>query len=318
MNKKTITALQKKRKLKLFVWIALLLAAIGLAPSFLKEKPSLKSVVEVPISFFPFSWKPRIPIQIEGRKLSVQIDLGSSHPLDLRENVLKKVKKKDLIGIYPYTNVKGNSFSTPAFSGIKITIEGKCEAHAPVFQESGPFLAEAKIWPEHALENRILDFLEPFFINGRIGWTIFKEACCLFDYPNSKLYIAQSINRLLEEGLIKDDWAKIPLHIESFGLVCLLETELGKQKFLLDTGSSLSFIKNSVEKASLAKKSRSGKSFLSIEKLLVDNVNLGKWEFWLYDLAENFGDVDGILGLDFFMTHKVCIDFCGQTAYIPK
>jgi hypothetical protein len=145
-------------------------------------------------------------------------------------------------------------------------------------------------------------------VNGRIGWPLFQQMNCFFDFPNSVMFVAKDMKTLQDEaGCALDGFVKTSFDLSHCGLIVSVETDLGRRRFLLDTGSTWSLFKNSqVEKK--------GRSFTT-DKFQIGGTDFGKTKFCLYEFSDLF-EVDGVLGVDFFKRHAICIDFHNKIAYI--
>jgi len=136
----------------------------------------------------------------------------------------------------------------------------------------------------------------------------FQQMDCFFDFPNSVMFVAKDIKVLQEDaGCSFNGFMKTPFDLTHCGVVFSVETDLGINRFLLDTGSTWSLFKSSqVEK--------NGRSFTT-DKFQIGEADFGKTKFWLYEFSDRL-EVDGVLGVDFFKKHAICLDFHNKIAYI--
>jgi hypothetical protein len=114
-----------------------------------------------------------------------------------------------------------------------------------------------------------------------------------------------------EAGYSLNHFIKIPFELRNCGPVFAVQTSMGPQKFLLDTGSTCSIIRDSSFPTEM-KKSES--SYLT-EKLRIGENDFGEWTFQLLEYNDQM-ECDGILGIDFFKKHTICLDFLTNMAYL--
>jgi len=50
---------------------------------------------------------------------------------------------------------------------------------------------------------------------------------------------------------------------------------------------------------------------------MIGGINLGKYRFLISDISDDFS-IDGILGVDFFKSHTICLDFSKKIAYVQR
>ena len=103
----------------------------------------------------------------------------------------------------------------------------------------------------------------------------------------------------------------VPFQSGQFGIVITAETDLGTKRLVLDTGATHSALRGVLEVAPPDE--------LPLSKsntLLIGNHDFGKWEFVMYPIPKEAHDIDGILGIDFFLEHSIYIDPFEQLATI--
>lgn len=266
--------------------------------------------VEIPIKLLPFTNQPAIKIEIEGHQYCVTLDLGSSHPIDLRKDILEKIKNKSMSESSTYNGISGNSYimqgyKLPTVSLFNLKVDGLIG-----FEESIEFLRDAKFGPFGGLLRELSSLFEFYSRDGRLGWPFLKEGVAFFDFPKSKLFLAKNIDSIsLPLGFFLSDWVCIPFEIEKSGLIIQLDTEFGVKKFLLDTGSTCSVLK-------IPQAPNSHREACEMQELRVGEQNLGPWKFRFLKIDPV--DCDGILGFDFFKSYPFCLDFLNKKVYFKK
>lgn len=301
-------------------WRFLLLIFVVLGISFylfFKEFSTSKTTQgelfdQIPVSFFPFSEKPLIDVEIEKSKYRVEIDLGCSHPLTLQPAILENLKEKTAIGISKTADIKGNVYQRKKYRIPKVRLANKNLRQMEIFEENLDFFIRGSIWPD---ENHIDRVNKRWaYINGKMGWPIFFQLeSCLFDFPNKKLVIGKDNIQMAASGFNK--YVKIPFEIEKSGIIISANTEIGIRRFILDTGANHSFIRESLVNKANAREVFPGKWAFS-SHLIIEGKDLGVQKLWLYDYSNIFTEFDGILGIDFFKDHAIYFDFCSKIAYI--
>lgn len=301
--------------------LVMLILAIGMGISYCfyiggKEKGRNEFFVRVPVSFFPFPEKPTIEVEIEGKKHSLLLDLGSHRCLELHHQYLSSIQNKKKIPDSSYRNMEGKVNSSAGFEIPKVTIAKTLTIEkVPAFEEDAQAVGN-KLWPDPTLWNNIKDRLDHLVIHGSIGLGAFKHMACFFDFPNREIVLAQNMETMTHDaGCSFQNYTVLPFEIEDCGVICRLETRYGAKRFILDSGATISILRKSHPEIEKAKEAYPGKWVYDMEKLEAGDHDFGKWSFYLYDFSEEFC-ADGILGIDFFKKHSICLDFQNRIAYI--
>ena len=293
--------------------IPIILFIIGLGCSlyffFSRPQPETKDVscVKLPVSFFPFSRQPLIQVEIEGKKYTLLIDTGSSHRLGLHKRVLERFGDKEFLGVANYLDFKGNPYQIEVFRTPPVKLHKSLEISGLDAQEENiDFLTSgASIQKTRSLFSKIRDQLRLLWIDGRIGFSPFRDIAAHFDFPHRCLYLGKNLKALEQEGIFQpNDFVALPFAVDHSGPVISLETNLGEKKFLLDTGATHSII-NATEDSSL--------------NLKVNDTTFGSWYFFYAQFSPKVAsEFDGVLGVDFFKKHAICFDFQQGIVYIQK
>lgn len=279
---------------------------------FLRPRHLPRDLVQLPVRFFPFVDQPTIKVEIENKKYSLLVDLGSSHPIDLHKKNIQKIKNKKPLEISNYIGIRGKTYPTQAFLLPKIKLRNLEIDGLVGFEENPDFINDSKTFQSFGLWSRFKDKSEFLIIDGRIGWTFFKNGIVVLDFPHSKIVIAKDNNSLINDsGYSLDDFTAAYFKIKKWGLIISIDTDLGSQKFLLDTGATCSIIRASL----FTEKLQASKSRYITHKLRIGNNDFGQWSFRLFDYNDQM-ECDGILGVDFFKKHTICFDFHNQIAYL--
>lgn len=197
--------------------------------------------------------------------------------------------------------IKGNRYFSERYQLPEIKISTAIVSGATVDEENNDFINDAFISPQKPLGH----YLESALIQGSIGWPVFKNYDCLFDFPHSNVIIAENRAVLEKEtSYIFENFDQIPFTLDISGIILSIQTELGTKKFMLDTGSPRSFLKDK----QLAKENESS---------LQLKMGSRTWEFHFFEFADVFS-CDGILGIDFFKKNILYLDFHNHIAYIKQ
>jgi hypothetical protein len=268
------------------------------------------SFTRIPVSFFPFSDRPTINIEIEGKTFSLLVDLGSARPVDLQTKYVRGIKNKKAIPDAQYISLDGTLKTTPGYKVAVVRLGDHLTLHdAPIFEEGDDFLKNVNHFPSIPIWDRCIDLLHAMVIQGGLGWGLFREADCFFDFPNKVILLAKTKDVLIHEAGCKiDEFIQVPFHLEKYGVILNLLTDQGNKTFLLDTGSTMSVIRNTAIQSN-------DHSYYVTDQLMSENHDFGSWSFWCFDFSK-FIACDGILGVDFFKAHAIYLDFHDHIAYI--
>jgi len=304
--------MQSKRVLLLILFLGVGFSCLFLVLFQQDRSEKTSHCVKIPVSFFPFTKKPLIHIEIEKVKYTLMLDTGSSHNLDLHKRVLAKIQDKTLIEVPRYMDVKGNSYLVQGFRSPPIKLHRHLELSGAIAcEENIDFLTKGiNIQKKKSLLGKIKERFSLFYIDGRAGWSLFDNMICLFNFGNSSIFLAENIGALTKEITFNPaNFIKIPLEISRCGPVLSIQTNIGTRKFLLDTGASHYLYRESAIQPEDS----------IVLSMAVDEQDLGCWTFFSYPITSDLSnEFDGVLGIDFFKTHKICLDFQEKTAYIQR
>lgn len=250
----------------------------------------------IPIAFNR-SHQPVMEIEIEGKNLLVMFDSGSTRPLSLEKNIgdlLHKTRK----GRVSWSNIKGHFYQSPCYMIPQLKLGGIPFENIIVSEINQDDMNDSCIIPG---KEEITAFV------GNLGNSILDKVNILCDFPDSTMFLSNDWEQLKNEGY---QWERmIPLPLEKSPLLVIeAVTDLGKQKFMVDTGSSINLLKT---------KAMNRSSYTS-SKLVMGDGDFGAITFVLLDLAPQFGDIDGILGMSFLENHVIYIDRINNVLYIEK
>ena len=247
---------------------------------------------------------PCTSIEIEGNKYQVEIDLGSKTAISLDKKVLGKIDKKQC-GTSRRIDFRGNEYETSTYFIPKTKVGTLSAKHIKAREESVEFTTKNAIILE-TKENRC---------EGRIGRDFFHGKNIFMDFGRYTFIACSQLKNLEKEGYKSKDFLATPFKDTANGIILEIETDLGKQKFIFDTGTSISVIRPQ-ELGADNQKQKNGIPIIETSKFIIDGINFGSRELYLLDITQAFDGIDGILGMDFLKEHPVYLDFAKHTAYI--
>lgn len=273
----------------------------------------LKDIHRIPVLFYPFQDLPLVRLEIEGLKCSLLVDSGSSCNIDLQEQVVDKIRQKTLVGTGSRVNIKGENLTLREFLVPSVKMESLTLEKATISELKLPYFSEEGIlWPK-GLDKRHAD-QKISHISGKIGRQVFLDWCCYFDLPHSVIFLAKNIEDM--SGVCSfDQFVEIPLLLENYGLIIVVETDLGPKRVLLDTGANHSLVRESQVDKNDAKEVYPGIWRYTSSQLKIGDNNFGSWPFLLYEFCDS-AKFDAVLGVDFFKKYEVLFDFKKSRVFI--
>lgn len=256
----------------------------------------------VPIELVNSYQIPCTSIEIEGNRYQVEIDLGTKMALSLHKEVLDKVRK-NLCGTSRRMDFRGNKYETPLYSISNVKIGSVLLNKVKTREESSEFAGKEAILLECKNEQNA----------GRIGRDFFTDKNIFMDFSHRILIVCSQLKDIEKEGYEMKRLTSTPFKVTSDGIILEIETDLGKQKFVLDTGTTVSAIRSRDLNNNSLKQSSIGTS-----KFVINGTDFGSRELYLLDISQEFNEIDGLLGMDFLKDHLVYLDFNKKTAYIGK
>lgn len=262
------------------------------------------------VLFSSRNFHPMIVLEIQNKKYLVEVDLGDPEKICLFKEILDQLETTKLQKVTRLLDFKGNFYTSPIFSVPKVKVLSHEETEQEIVQESSEFYLNTLLWSTKSRREK------PQF-QGRVGWPLFKSSVTLFDFPDFSISLHGTFEEAVRDQVLNmNDFVSIPFTIEKGNLFAFFETDLGKHKVILDTGASCSFLRKSkIDPDWLFTLSSNGGTYFKSSKLQIGGYNYGNWNFAAYEL---FDDIEGILGLDFFLQYAVLFDFENQLVYLEK
>ncbi|MBU6382699.1 MAG: hypothetical protein KGR16_00055 [Verrucomicrobia bacterium] len=271
----------------------------------LKEYPTY--FFSVPILELSSTGVPYLIIQIEGKKIKVELDLGFRGEATFSKEVIQNIKGKTFVGQRTMYGARGKSYQKKEYKAPKIHIGNLAMRNCLMQEDVDEFLLDS-----YLATNSSLPHTEA---SGRIGWEIFKNCNLFLDLPNSQIAFCDSAQTLETHGYPIKEFAKTPLHTERGFIEMLVENPQGSSEiWVFDTGTTWNVINAndnslSIEEMISEPQNKITRAF-NIGNIIFDSVVFYKIPVPLPI------HVDAILGMDFLKNHQVFIDFTHRQIYI--
>ena len=292
-------------------WIIFhVLSAIVLSTIFCRE-----SLLKIPLEYDEGNRESYVKAKIEDTEYNLLLDWGLPGAWTLQSRILEKIKHKHIEGSFSFRDLKGNVYSSSAIRLPLIKIAGNEFENALGIEDQKKFVEEGcVIWTSNQVNKSTRVRV------GSVGRDLFKNWNLIFDLSRDALYLTM-------EGVAeykKRNHRNLKVFSEiSFinsrnGTVISVETDLGIKLFLLDTGATHSFLRNSDVKKEDQEEFKPGRWRYATNKFVCGNLDFGKTDFILYELTSIADDIDGILGVDFFYKYCLFLDFQNNIAVISN
>lgn len=231
---------------------------------------------------------PIIDVSIEGNAYPLVLDLGSSFPCSLRDEILQNIHKTKY-GTSSWSDFRGQRYESPAYTIPELKINDLVFADMLIRQSREDFYVNVTLKGS------------PFQPFGIIGLPILEKYNLFLDFPHSRIYASSDYLSLQQAGLFSRNLLAIPFTRCSDGIFLFVETDTGIHRLALDTGSTHTLIRaphpTFTKKFSIMGHDFGERSIMAINEEL---------QF----------DFDGFLGMDFLREHPVFIDYSNKVVFI--
>jgi hypothetical protein len=300
-----------------------LLLGIGISAYFVltspkEEKPSLKPkhgketigsyFFTTPISHFTSSDLPCLTVQMDDLAIPSMLDLGFRGDIDFTSEIINQIQEKVFIGEKNMYGFRGKAYKKKFYRAPKIKI-GKVTFSKSIMQEdSEEFRLDASIIEDKNVEPTPD---EP----GRIGWQLFQNANLFLDLGNSQIALCDSAQTLSKNGYPIEFFVKTPLLTERGLVEFEALTPNGPVLYSLDTGCTWNILNTENGEARSIKEMAFDPTNLSQVTFQINGQTFGPMSF--HRLPINLPiKVEAMLGMEFFRTHQVFLDFAENQIYI--
>ena len=247
-----------------------------------------------------------IDVEMVGNVFQTMLDTGCNDTLVLKDDSLKKVGGLTFFSRQDVSDAFGNISSLVAYKVGKAKLAGISFDNCIVLKA----------------RKNLEGGLGYYDMDGVVGSPFFRRIGSLFAdvSNNSEVFFHQWNNHelIVQKGYDLGKFVKISLSKpENYDLLTLpIETDFGTFRFIIDTGSSLSFIEPSLANVQVYEKVTFTKASYCTTKLFkIGERDFGSTDLALAKLNPNFG-FDGILGMDFLQKYAFDLDVEHQALMI--
>ncbi|OTQ31956.1 hypothetical protein B6D19_07370 [Gilliamella apicola] len=246
---------------------------------------------------------PLIMINYQGEKIQMILDTGSNialHlPMDLINKIPNKIENSEKIRS---VDLLGN------ITEIKLFVIDRLSLNSFVFNNVK--VAEYKKWGliiSSDQTNKSENTNEDKYV---IGLGLFDGYVLTINYPESNITISNDISTYLNPN-----WIAIPFDLNDEGLVVKLSDGIKNYRMVLDTGATVSIIKEESLSPFTSKLTVPENNFRYIS-LEMKGIASDKVKAIIIDSLPDEFQSDGLLGTDFFSKNRVKIDFRNKKMWI--
>ena len=246
---------------------------------------------------------PLIMINYQGEKIQMILDTGSNialHlPMDLINKIPNKIENSEKIRS---VDLLGN------ITEIKSFVIDRLSLNSFVFNNVK--VAEYKKWGliiSSDQTNKSENTNEDKYV---IGLGLFDGYVLTINYPESNITISNDISTYLNPN-----WIAIPFDLNDEGLVVKLSDGVKNYRMVLDTGATVSIIKEESLSPFTSKLTVPENNFRYIS-LEMKGIASDKVKAIIIDSLPDEFQSDGLLGTDFFSKNRVKIDFRNKKMWI--
>lgn len=274
------------------------------------------SCLRIPLVKFSKFGIPIIQAEIEGMSCFLEVDLGLVRQLRLYKETIEKIKNKKKKDNVTSVDISGNFYEVESFQIPSIRFKNWEIKDVTLSEESHVFTSNiVSGFPSEEIKRKFLEE-DAKDREGAVGWPIFAQFVSFFDLGHAKIVLGKDITSLRNAGYLRNGFIEVPFSTDRGGIILSVTTDLGTRSFLLDTGSVYSMIKqNLILKESVLEIQPNIPVYVS-RSFLLNEYDLGSWTFRLWNISDFYDQFDGVLGMDFFRKHAICLDFQNKTAYI--
>ena len=246
---------------------------------------------------------PLIMINYQGEKIQMILDTGSNialHlPMDLINKIPNKMENSEKIRS---TDLSGNVTELRSFIIDKLVLNS--------FTFNKVQVVEYKDWGLYISSDQTNNSEDTNEDKPVIGLGLFDDYVLTINYPESNITISDDIATNLTP-----QWIAIPFDLNGEGLVVNLSDGIKNYKMVLDTGATVSLIKQQSLSPKSITISDPEDDFKAIS-LDVNNVANDSVLPIIIDSFPNEFQADGLLGADFLSKNRVKIDFKNKQMWI--
>lgn len=241
------------------------------------------------------------------------IDLGAAIHCSIQKNYASNLHKASFLGEKKFINFTNTVYEVDEYVLKEVDfLDLNIEDLVITLQSTNKDLFEFNS-PSFTHGFTPSKFINETDIIGSIGNKLLKTMNFLIDFKKSSLTLYPStyipLFRFPYKNALPNDNFLFE-HDQTIGFICPIKINGYSKRFLIDTGSSYSLIKQSSAK----------NICVTDQGIITVDLGLGKSHFsnQILHISENFHikDLDGILGMDFLYNKTLFIDFHNSHMYL--
>ena len=250
---------------------------------------------------------PVIVVNRENKSFSFLLDTGMRSDLCLNATIEDDfpIQKTDTQGFI--TNILGNAHQKHFFYLPQLQLETLVIKNIQGFSEGAE--AEEANLPMKFICQKEHDHVEP---QATIGMGILSRYNFFLDLHLGEISFFHK--GVVPKDILKRRYLKIPLIFEGKIPIVELDTNFGKKKFIIDTGTTVCIIPKKMQPAYLNESSEDVEMFDM--NLRSGNFHLGKHRFFLFDADFSKVNADGLIGMDFLCKYDLFFDNIKHYLYL--
>jgi len=226
--------------------------------------------------------RPLINAELQGKKYTLGLSIGSRFPLFLPKEILNTVDKQPQ-GLEHWAGIHGIKHEAPSYLIPKLKI-GNLELKNILTYESNN---------------------EDY---GILGGFLGEKFNLLVDFCQHRVIACDTFSKLQIKGVVDKNWIPIPFELHHGGIVFQTDSDFGPRKFVLNTGFMVTYVRSSLIS------SNNPFPFAS-SPLVIGGQPFGNFTFEPIDLPEELDGIDGFIGMDFLKEHPIYFDYTHKIAY---
>ena len=277
--------------------------------SYFEEVPIVESFANIPC----------IEIEIEGKKIMAEVDLGSTKLISLPGEFLKELNHKSFLKQGSYYGIRGKKYHSDLYEIPKIQIGGMTIYQVWAEEINLEFTKDSALG-----EKKQESSDQPL---ARVGWGLFSMFNVFLDCENNKIAFCDSLDTLRKHGYPVNSFVETPILLDRNLIEFEVKTNKGKMRCVLDTGCTFNMLNKDLENGSSEHMIFNLDNIDKFEVLNPDNSDLSVFDLKnFYEIPvfkigkKDFGkttfakikmplEIDAFVGMEFLRSKLVFIDF---------
>lgn len=258
----------------------------------------------IPVIKFTEAGLPCLLIHLENRTLLAELDLGFRGNISFSKGFLDQIDSKKYIRSKKMFGLKGREYTTKIYQVPFIKLGGAAFSDPILHEENEDFLNDASIVTKGDQPSPH----EPC----RIGWEIFQGMGLLLDLGNSQIALSNSISTVKKRKYPKTHFIEVDLNTDRGLVEIKATTDTGRVLCVLDTGSTWNLINQEIKEGLEIEDEDNTYEFADFK---FDQHSVGPIIFHRIPISLPI-HIEAMLGMEFFQSHIVFLDFPRHKAYI--